>query len=129
MDALAPGTMAPRQLIRLLRRVSVVEATSYLLLLIATVVKQTGGSETGVSILGPIHGILFLAFAGLVLLARGHMQWPLMRTILALIIGSLPLGGYWLDRNWLAEGEREFSSTSSERQGLDASGFDPAKKI
>lgn len=99
----------PRQLVRTLRRVSVVEATTYLLLLVATVIKQTGGSETGVSVLGPIHGILYLTFAGLVLLARGHMGWPTTRTILALVVGSLPFGGYWMERTWLATAERDLS--------------------
>ena len=46
-------------MIRLLRVVSITEATSYLALLVATVVKQTGGSEAGVTVLGPIHGVLY----------------------------------------------------------------------
>ncbi len=89
-------------LVRLLRAVSVTEATSYLALLVATVIKQTGGSETGVTVLGPIHGILYLAFVGLVLAARDELEWGLVRTVLALIIGSLPFGGFWIDRTWLA---------------------------
>lgn len=86
----------------MLRVVSVTEATSYLALLVATVVKQTGGSEVGVSVLGPIHGILYLVFVGLVLAARDTLSWSLVRTVLALIIGSLPFGGFWIDRVWLA---------------------------
>ncbi|MEM9135462.1 MAG: DUF3817 domain-containing protein [Actinomycetota bacterium] len=89
-------------MVRMLRLVSVTEATSYLALLVATAVKETGGSEIGVTVLGPIHGVLYLVFVGLVLGARNELEWSLVRTVLALIIGSLPFGGFWIDRNWLA---------------------------
>ncbi len=89
------------RLIGPLRLVSVVEATSYLILLAATVVERTGGTGVGVTIVGPIHGVLYLVFAGLVLLARPALDWSIVRTVLALIIGSLPFGGFWLERTWL----------------------------
>ncbi len=89
------------RLIQLLRRVSVTEAVSYLALLVATAVKETGGTEAGVTVLGPIHGVLFLVFAALVLAARSALGWSWFRTLLALIIGSLPFGGFWLERRWL----------------------------
>ena len=57
--------------INALRVVSVTEATSYLALLVATVVERTGGSDVGVSVLGPIHGVLYLVFAALVLVDPG----------------------------------------------------------
>lgn len=91
--------------IRNLRIVSVIEAISYLLLLVATVVKQLGGTELGVSILGPIHGVLYLVFAVMVVIAREPLRWPWMKAIVALVIGSLPLGGFWLDQQWLAPAE------------------------
>jgi len=85
-----------------LRRVSIADAVSYLMLLAAAVVKQGGGTETGVAILGPIHGVLYLVFALLVLVARQPLGWPWTRALMALVIGSLPLGGFWLERQWLA---------------------------
>lgn len=88
--------------IRNLRLASVAEATSYLALLTATVVKQTGGSDLGVSVLGPIHGVLYLVFAALVLSHRVDLGWDGPRTIIALVVGSLPFGGFWLERSWLA---------------------------
>ena len=89
-------------MIRNLRIASVAEATSYLLLLVATIVKQTGGTETGVSVLGPVHGVLYLTFATLVLVNRPALEWDWARTVIALVVGSLPLGGFWLERAWLA---------------------------
>ena len=88
--------------IRNLRIASVVEAVSYLPLLVATVVKQAGGAETGVSVLGPIHGVLYLIFAAMVMATKETLGWDWMKTFSALLIGSLPLGGFWLERKWLA---------------------------
>ncbi len=99
--------------IRLVRAVSVTEAVSYLALLVATVVERTGGSGAGVSVLGPIHGILFLAFAGLVLLNRELLGWSWVKTFGAWFIGSLPFGGFFVERRWLAPRERELASAST----------------
>lgn len=92
-------------MVRRLRIASVTEAVTYLLLLVATVVKASGGSEAGVAVLGPVHGVLYLVFAALVLRARELLAWNWTRAITALIIGSLPLGGFWLERRWLAPAE------------------------
>ena len=85
-----------------LRRISVIEAISYLALLIATVLKQTRNTEIGVTILGPIHGVLYLIFAAMILRDRTQLGWPWTKAFLALVIGALPFGGFWLDQKWLA---------------------------
>ena len=36
-------------------------------LLVAAVVKRMGGTELGVTIVGPIHGVLFLVYAAMLL--------------------------------------------------------------
>ena len=77
------------------------EAVSYLLLLGATVIKRAGGTELGVTVFGPIHGVLFLVFAGALLASYRRLGWQLSRTVLAIIIGSLPFGGFWVERRWL----------------------------
>ena len=81
---------------------SIVEASTYLLLLVATVYKYTAGGEQGVEILGPIHGVLFLVFAVLVLVSHRDLGWPLWKAVMALVLGSLPFGGFWVERRWLA---------------------------
>ena len=93
-------------MIRELRIVSVTEAVSYLALLIATVIKWTGGSDLGVTILGPIHGTLYLVFVGFIVWRRNELEWTWIRAITAMIIGSLPFGGFWIDRRWLAPLEK-----------------------
>lgn len=89
-------------MIRELRVVSITEAVSYLALLIATIVKWTGGSEVGVTILGPIHGTLYLVFVGFIVWRRSELAWSWVRALTAMIIGSLPFGGFWIDQKWLA---------------------------
>jgi integral membrane protein len=88
--------------IRQLRLLSVAEATSYLMLLGATAIEQTGGSTTGVSVIGPVHGVLYLSFVAAVAWRRTALCWPWPKAFTAMIIGSVPLGGFWLERNWLA---------------------------
>jgi hypothetical protein len=53
------------------RRVALLEATSFLALLVASYVKHQDGGDLGVSILGPIHGGLFIVYVILALMLRG----------------------------------------------------------
>jgi integral membrane protein len=55
-----------------LRYVALAEATSFLCLLVATVVKYAFDAPGGVQLLGPIHGVLFIAYVGLVLYERSE---------------------------------------------------------
>ena len=88
-----------------MRRVALAEATSFLALLVASVVKRSGGGETGVEILGPIHGGLFLAYLIVALNLRAQLGWS-GRTLFWVILGAvLPFGGYVVD-HWLKGQER-----------------------
>jgi hypothetical protein len=46
--------------------------------------------------------VLFLVFAFMMLRDRSVLAWPLWRTIAAIFVGSLPFGGFWVERQWLA---------------------------
>lgn len=91
--------------LRNFRYVALAEATSFLALLVATVVKHTGGSEIGVKILGPIHGLLFIAYVVMALQLRSECGWTNKQTFWILVGAVLPFGGYVVDR-WLVERER-----------------------
>ena len=80
-----------------MRYIAFAEATSFLALLVATFVKRTGGSETGVEILGPIHGALFLAYVVVALNIRLDMGWSGKTTFWVLVGAVLPFGGYVVD--------------------------------
>ncbi|MEV4256445.1 DUF3817 domain-containing protein [Spirillospora sp. NPDC049652] len=89
-------------IVKTLRIVSVAEAVSFLvLLLVAMPVKYIGDEPAGVQIMGPIHGVLFLAYVALVLAGRRAVGWDNKRTLLALIASVLPVAPFFVERNWL----------------------------
>lgn len=87
--------------LRTLHLTSRLEATSYLMLLTAVIVKYAADNDTGVSVMGPIHGVLYLVFVGAVLRFYDDLGWPFSRAVVAMAMGAIPLGGFYLDRNWL----------------------------
>ncbi|HEY3434075.1 MAG TPA: DUF3817 domain-containing protein [Solirubrobacterales bacterium] len=87
------------------RRIALLEATTFLILLVASVVKNTGGSELGVKILGPIHGLLFVVYVLMVWQLHGEAGWTRKQTVWILVGAVLPFGGYVVDW-WLARRER-----------------------
>ena len=89
--------------LRTFRIVALVEATSFLALLVASYVKRTGGGEVGVQVLGPVHGLLFLAYVLLALTLRRPEGWDTRTTVLVLLGAVIPFGGYVVDR-WLGRG-------------------------
>jgi integral membrane protein len=90
--------------LRNFRYVALVEATTFLLLLAASVIKNTGGTEIGVKVLGPIHGLLFIAYVVMALNLRESAGWTGKQTVWILIGAVLPFGGYVVDW-WLARRE------------------------
>ncbi|MDQ6797917.1 MAG: DUF3817 domain-containing protein [Actinomycetota bacterium] len=88
-----------------LRIVAVLEAISFLVLLVATVVKETGGTAGGVRLMGPVHGVLFLVYALLVLLVASDEKWALKRTLLTLLCAVLPFGGFVADAKLIGPAE------------------------
>jgi integral membrane protein len=93
--------------LRILRIVAVIEATSFLALLVASYLKHDGQGEVGVQILGPIHGLLFVAYIVPALLAREAAGWSGWTTVLVLLGAVLPFGGYVVDWKLLRPTEAE----------------------
>lgn len=85
-----------------MRVVAFLEATSFLALLVATAFKHSGNGEVGVSVLGPIHGALFLAYCGLAIWLKGQRDWSVSTLVWVLIGAVVPFGGYVVDW-WLAK--------------------------
>jgi integral membrane protein len=83
--------------LRTFRYIALTEATTFLALLVATVVKHSDGGATGVSILGPIHGALFLAYVLNVIVIREAQRWDTRTTFWILVGAVLPFGGYVVD--------------------------------
>jgi integral membrane protein len=80
-----------------MRYIALAEATSFIALLIASFVKRTGGGELGVQVLGPIHGVLFLAYVVIALNIRHDLGWSGKTTFWVLVGAVVPFGGYVVD--------------------------------
>jgi integral membrane protein len=87
-------------LLRWFRIVALAEATSFLLLLGASYAKHVHDQGAGVSILGPLHGLLFVAYVILAIQAATDAGWSLRTTTWILIGAVAPFGGFVVDR-WL----------------------------
>lgn len=88
-------------MIRVFRLVSIAEAASFLLLLlVAMPLKYGADAEVGVQLMGPIHGVLFMAYVGMVFLVREALRWDAKRTVLALAAAVLPVAPFLVERYW-----------------------------
>ena len=88
-----------------MRYIALIEATSFIALLIASYVKRTGGGELGVHILGPIHGALFILYVIVAFNVRSELGWSGMTTFWILVGAVVPFGGYVVDW-WLVRESR-----------------------
>lgn len=93
-DSTAPAQLRPRTAIRAFRLVAVAEATSWLLLIVATIVKYAADAPLGVHILGPIHGALFVAYVLLALVLAVRLRWSARTILIVLAESVLPGGGF-----------------------------------
>lgn len=89
-------------LINPLRWVAVAEATSFLALLVATAIKYSADAPIGVTILGPLHGALFVAYVALAFMVWKPAGWSTATGVGVLIGAVLPFGGFVVDRKVLA---------------------------
>jgi integral membrane protein len=100
-------------MIRVFRLVSIAEAASFLLLLlVAMPLKYGADAPAGVQLMGPVHGVLFMAYVGLVFLVREQLRWDLKRTILALGAAVLPVAPFFVERHWTTPADAPASATS-----------------
>ncbi len=95
-----------------LRRVALVEAVSYVLLLSAMVVKYGGKWPIGtmlVRVTGMAHGVLFLLMVLLLLATLVRRHWSRRRLLVVFVASLLPIVPFFLDRHlkdWIREGQK-----------------------
>jgi integral membrane protein len=83
-----------------LRVISVVEAISFLVLLVCSVLKRTNDWPLGVQVMGPVHGVLFVAYVLAVLDLRKRVDWPNSVTARLLVASAIPFAPFFVER-WL----------------------------
>lgn len=91
------------------RIVALTEATSFLLLLVASILKRTSDVDL-VPILGPVHGALFVAYVAMAILLRPEQGWETKTFLLILLGAVVPFGGYVVDR-WLMSSSRSTATS------------------
>ncbi len=84
------------------RYVAIAEAISWLVLLTATIAKYAADGPDLAPILGPIHGILFLAYVYGALSLREDARWSSSTTLGVLAAAVIPFGGFVVERRVLA---------------------------
>lgn len=95
-----------------MRRVALVEAVSYLLLLgLAMPLKYLAGLAAPVKVAGWIHGGLFVWFCLALLACLLTARWPLRRCVLVFAASLLPLIPFFMDRQ-LRRWEEEYTGTT-----------------
>lgn len=81
--------MTEQMKLKALRIIAVLEAISWLALLVAMYLKYVHDHTEYMNIIGRIHGFLFLGFVFLVLLVSTKMKWP-KREVAWSLLSSLP---------------------------------------
>lgn len=90
-------------MVNLFRKVALAEGTSFLLLLfIAMPLKYMAGMPEAVKYVGWVHGILFIAFVGMLFKVSDERNWSPRTLIHGLAAGVLPFGTFVFDRKYLA---------------------------
>jgi integral membrane protein len=92
-----------RAMIRWFRGVAVVEAISYLVLLAASAAKHVLGASDLVSALGPVHGVIFLAYAALALAIRTRVGWNWTTLGTVIVAAAIPFGAIVVERRLPAD--------------------------
>jgi integral membrane protein len=81
-----------------LRWAGLIEAVSYILLVaIAMPLKYIWGRPEAVSVVGMIHGVLFVIFCAALLQVVYRVRWPLGRAALVFVMALLPFGPFLID--------------------------------
>ncbi|WP_233159457.1 DUF3817 domain-containing protein [Pseudonocardia sp. MH-G8] len=94
MAAVSPSTAA-----FVFRVVAIAEACSWAGLLIGMFFKYVVVfDEIGVTVFGPIHGALFVAYVVVTLLVARTFRWSAGTTLLALVASIPPLATLWFER-------------------------------
>ena len=75
------------------------EGTSFLLLMfLAMPLKYYASWPTGVKVLGPLHGFLFLGYCAWALWCALEEKWNWKKHVLAYVAAIVPFGTFWFER-------------------------------
>ncbi|MEU3601989.1 DUF3817 domain-containing protein [Streptomyces sp. NPDC006798] len=99
-----------------LRLISAPEAVSFVLLIIAAVLKRTTDFNA-VPALGMIHGILFIIYVLFWLDAWNRTKWEFKTAALYFVLSVVPLGGFVAERKLKRAADDEVIAARARREG------------
>ena len=89
-------------MIKLFRLITLLEGSSYILLLfIAVPLKYLVGDESYVKLLGMPHGVLFILYIAFAFVFQKKMKWSLSNFLIILVASVVPLGTFYVDIKYL----------------------------
>lgn len=102
---------------RWFRVAAIAEAVTWLGLFVGMLVKRIGsGSELGVQVFGPIHGIVVLGYFAATFVAARQLRWG-SRTLVIALLASVPPGATLVFEAWAERTGRMSGRTRSVTQG------------
>lgn len=97
-----------------LRVIAFIEGISYLVLLgIAMPLKYFAGLPQVVSVVGMIHGVLFVAFCLALLQAFLVHRWNILRGFVLFVSALIPLGTFWAEVKILRPAQEALKTTNA----------------
>ena len=89
-------------MIKLFRLITLLEGSSYILLLfIAVPLKYLVDDESYVKLLGMPHGVLFILYIAFAFVFQKKMKWSLSNFLIILVASVVPLGTFYIDKKYL----------------------------
>ncbi len=88
-----------------LRVISLVEGLSFLTLIVFAVLKRTNDWPTGVHVMGPVHGGLFILYILATIDVARRLQWPMATTAKVALAAIPPFAPFFVER-WLRTQEK-----------------------
>ena len=93
------GNVLHSKAVTFLRTMGILDGLSLLILLgIAMPLKYFAGLPLAVTIMGSLHGVIFIVYIASIAWAQLRLQWPIVYSIVAVLVAFIPLGNFVLDR-------------------------------
>lgn len=88
-------------MLKFLRVTAILEGISYLLFGLTMPLKYMFDMPLPNKIVGNAHGILFVLYCVLVVLAAVKFKWDLKKTFWLLLASLIPFGTFWAEKKYL----------------------------
>lgn len=89
------------KLLQTLRYTAIIEGISYLAFAITMPLKYIWEIKLPNYIVGQLHGIVFLIFCALVVIAARKFKWSLKKALILFVSALIPFGTFWSEKKYL----------------------------